>query len=92
MSLQFEWNDKKAQLNKRKHKLTFEEASTTFGDPLSITIPDAVHSIGEDRFITIGTSINNRLIVVVHIDYEDTIRIISARRATSNEKKQYENE
>jgi hypothetical protein len=92
MSLQFEWNDKKARLNKRKHKLTFEEASTIFGDPLSITIPDTVHSIGEDRFITIGTSINNRLIVVVHIDYEDTIRIISARRATSNEKKQYESE
>jgi len=92
MSLNFEWNDKKARLNKRKHKLAFEEASTVFGDPLSITIPDTVHSTGEVRFITIGTSISNRLIIVVHTDDEDVIRIISARKATANEKKQYENE
>jgi uncharacterized DUF497 family protein len=91
MALQFEWNDKKARLNKRKHKLTFEEASTIFGDSLSVTIPDTVHSIGEDRFITIGTSINNRLLVVVHTDRGDIIRIISARKATQNEKRQYEN-
>lgn len=91
MSLRFEWNDKKARLNKRKHKLTFEEASTVFADPLSLTIPDTVHSIGEDRFITIGTSAKNRLIVVVHTDNEDVIRIISARRASVNETKQYEN-
>jgi uncharacterized DUF497 family protein len=91
MALQFEWNDKKARLNKRKHKLTFEEASTIFGDPLSVTIPDTVHSVSEDRFITIGTSINNKLIVVVYTDHDDIIRIISARGATANEKRQYEN-
>jgi uncharacterized DUF497 family protein len=91
MSLRFEWNDKKARLNKRKHKLAFEEASTVFGDPLSLTIPDTVHSVGEDRFITIGTSDKNRLIVVVYTDNEDVIRIISARQASANEKKQYEN-
>jgi uncharacterized DUF497 family protein len=91
MLLRFEWNDKKARLNKRKHKLTFEEASTVFGDPLSLTIPDTVHSVGEDRFITIGTSAKNRLIVVVYTDNEDVIRIISARQASANEKKQYEN-
>jgi hypothetical protein len=56
MALQFEWNDKKARLNKRKHRITFEEASTIFGAPLSITIPDTVHLTGEDRFVTIGTS------------------------------------
>jgi hypothetical protein len=90
MALQFEWDSKKAQLNKRKHGITFEEASTIFGDPLSITIHDPAHSIGEDRFITIGTSANGRFIVVVHTERDDTIRIISARNATGNEKRQYE--
>jgi len=90
MALQFEWDSKKAQLNKRKHGITFEEASTIFGDPLSITIHDPAHSIGEDRFITIGTSANGRLIVVVHTERDDIIRIISARNATRNEKRQYE--
>ena len=90
MALQFEWDSKKAQSNKKKHGITFEGASTIFGDPLSITIPDPAHSISEDRFITIGTSINNKLIVVVHTDRDDIIRIISARKATRDEKNQYE--
>jgi uncharacterized protein len=90
MSLQFEWDDKKARANKRKHEITFEEASTIFGDPLSLTIPDPAHSIGEDRFITFGNSVKGKLIVVVHIEQNDIIRIISARKATNNEKKQYE--
>jgi len=90
MALQFEWDFKKSQSNKRKHKITFEEATTIFGDPLSITIHDPAHSIGEDRFITIGISVNNQLIVVVHTDRNDIIRIISARKATRNERSQYE--
>ncbi len=90
MALQFEWDRKKAQSNKKKHGITFEGASTIFGDPLSITILDPAHSISEDRFITIGTSINNKLIVVVHTDRDDIIRIISARKATRDEKNQYE--
>ena len=90
MALQFEWDSKKAESNKRKHGITFEEASTIFGDPLSITVHDPAHSIGEDRFITIGTSVNNKLIVVVHTDRNDIIRIISARKATRNERRQYE--
>lgn len=90
MSLRFGWDTRKAQSNKKKHGITFEEASTIFGDPLSITIHDPAHSIGEDRFITIGTSINDKLIVVVHADHDDIIRIISARRAIRGEKKQYE--
>ena len=65
MSLQFEWDFKKSQSNKKKHGITFEEASTIFGDTLSITIPDSAHSKGEDRFVTIGTSVNNKIIVVV---------------------------
>jgi uncharacterized DUF497 family protein len=90
MALRFEWDSRKAFLNKRKHGVTFEEASTVFGDPLSITIPDPAHSIGEDRFIIIGTSANNKLIVVVHTDHDDIIRIISARKATAGERRQYE--
>ena len=90
MALQFEWDSKKAQSNKRKHGITFEEASTIFGDPLSITIDDSAHSIGEDRFVTIGTSVNDKLIVVAHTERNDIIRIISARKATRNEKRQYE--
>ena len=90
MALQFEWDSKKALSNKRKHGITFEEACTIFADPLSITISDPAHSIGEDRFITIGTSVNNDLIVAVHADRNDIIRIISARKATRNERKQYE--
>jgi len=90
MSLRFEWDSKKAQSNRRRHGITFEEASTIFGDPLSITIHDPAHSIGEDRFITIGTSVNDKLIVVVHTDRNDIIRIISARKATKNERRQYE--
>jgi len=90
MALQFEWDSKKARANKRKHGITFEEASTIFSDPLSITIHDPVHSVGEDRFITVGTSATGRLIVAVHTERGDTIRIISARNATRNEKRQYE--
>ena len=90
MAIQFEWDSKKSQSNKRKHGITFEEASTIFGDPLSITIDDSAHSIGEDRFVTIGTSVNDKLIVVAHTERNDIIRIISARKATRNEKRQYE--
>ena len=90
VALRFEWDNKKAQSNKRRHGITFEEASTIFGDPLSITIHDPAHSIGEDRFITIGTSVDNNAIVVVHTARDDTIRIISARKATRNERRQYE--
>ena len=90
MALLFEWDNRKAQSNKRKHGITFEEASTVLGDPLSITIPDPGHSIGEDRFVTVGKSIGDKLIVVVHMDRDDTIRIVSARGATRHERKQYE--
>ncbi|MBN2137880.1 MAG: BrnT family toxin [Sedimentisphaerales bacterium] len=90
MALQFEWDSSKALSNKKKHGVTFEQASTIFGDPLSRTIPDPSHSKTEDRFITIGASIDNKLIVVAHCDSDEKIRIISARKATRNEKYQYE--
>jgi len=90
MALRFEWDSKKALSNRRRHGITFEEASTIFGDPLSSTIHEPAHSIGEDRFISVGTSVNDKLIVVVHADRDDIIRIISARKATKNERRQYE--
>jgi uncharacterized DUF497 family protein len=90
VALRFEWDHRKALINEKKHSLTFEEASTVFGDPLSLTIPDPAHSVGEDRFITIGTSAKNRLIVVVYTEHYDIVRIVSDRKATKIEKRQYE--
>jgi uncharacterized protein len=90
MSLAFEWDDKKAKQNLKKHRLSFEEASTVFGDPLALTIPDPVHSEDEDRLNTLGESNRQRLIVVSFTDRGDKIRIISARLATRRERKDYE--
>jgi len=88
--MQFEWNREKAQNNVKKHKVSFEEAITVFYDPLSASFNDDEHSINEDRFITIGYSSKNRLLVVAHTEKENTIRIISARFATKNERKRHE--
>jgi len=77
-------------LNIKKHKVSFEEASTVFADLLSLTIPDPLHSENENRYIIIGQSVKNRLLVVVHVDRDDTVRLISARQATTHEKKFYE--
>ena len=79
-----------AHANLHNHGVTFEEASTVFGDTLSLTIYDEEHSDAEDRLIIIGMSLQHRLLVVVHTDRGDTIRIISARRATAHERKTYE--
>lgn len=68
MGLNFEWDARKAASNRRKHGVDFEEASTAFGDPLSITIPDPGHSQDEDRFVLIGESFRGRLLVVVHTE------------------------
>ena len=90
MALNFEWDDKKAKSNLIKHKISFEEASTTFGDDLSITIEDPLHSDNENRLILIGKSSNNKTLIVVHIEQTDSIRIISARKATKKEQIFYE--
>ena len=90
MPLQFEWDDNKAKSNAAKHGVSFEEASTVFGDPLSLTISDPTHSQSEDRFIILGHSHKQRLLVVVHTDRGDRIRLISARRASKHERKSYE--
>ena len=88
--MRFEWNSTKAQLNFSKHGISFEEASTIFGDPLSITSPDPDHSEEEARWISIGVSTNFKTIVVVHTDRAETLRIISARLATKRERECYE--
>jgi uncharacterized DUF497 family protein len=90
MSLEFEWDEDKARKNLKKHGVSFEEASTIFGDPLSLTIPDPQHSEEEDRFVTLGESNRKRFLVVVSTDRGDAIRIISARVATRRERKEYE--
>ena len=91
MELIFEWDSKKAQANLLKHDVSFEEAATIFGDALSLTVPDPDHSSAqEERFITSGVSVTQQLIVVVHCDREETVRLISARRATRHERQQYE--
>lgn len=90
MSLKFEWDKKKAIENYKKHGVTFEEAATAFGDPLSVTIYDPDHSEDEDRFILIGKTRVRKLVVVAHTDRNDTIRIISARKASRREGANYE--
>jgi uncharacterized protein len=79
-----------SQINRRKHGVTFEEAATVFSDTLSSTIPDPLHSDSEERFVIIWQSIQRRLLVVVHTDQGDIIRIISARLATAHEREIYE--
>jgi uncharacterized DUF497 family protein len=90
MALTFEWDPRKARSNLAKHGIGFEEASTVFGDRLSLTIPDPEHSKTEERFVTMGTAFTGKLLVVVHTDRGDNIRIISARRADRRERKSYE--
>jgi uncharacterized DUF497 family protein len=88
--LLFEWDEGKAGKNLQKHGVSFDEASTAFGDDLSITIYDPLHSDEEDRFVLIGDSYKGRFLVVAHVERENKIRIISARKATKSERKQYE--
>lgn len=88
----FEWNPKKAIANLNKHGVSFEEAATVFLDPLSLTIPDPLHSTEENRFIITGLSEHRRQLVVAHTDRGDKIRIISARLATPSERRKYEQE
>ena len=88
--MKFEWDSKKAKANLAKHGMSFEDASTVFGDPLAGTIPEPLHSSDEVRFVTMGESAAGLLIVVTHTEREERIRIISARLATSSERKRYE--
>lgn len=86
----FEWDPEKAEANLRKHGVSFAEAVTAFGDPLSMNMLDPDHSEGEHRFIVLGMSDRYRLLVVSYTDRPPRTRIISARLATRHERKQYE--
>lgn len=90
MGLDFEWDPIKAVANEQRHRITFEEASTVFGDTLSSTIEDPDHSVGERRFLTMGVSFPGNLLVVSHTERQGVIRIISARKATRPERRTYE--
>lgn len=90
MAIQFEWDSRKAHDNLAKHGVSFDEASTVFQDGLSITIADPLHFTDEERFVLIGHSCRNRLLVVVHVDRGVRTRIISARPATKRERRNYE--
>jgi hypothetical protein len=90
MALLFEWDPGKARRNLRMHGVSFDEASTAFRDPLSKTIDDPLHSEDEARFVLLGLSHRNRLLVVVHTERGDRIRLISARLATNTERVRYE--
>ena len=90
--MRFSWDPQKAAANLKKHGVSFEEASTVFRDALSATASDPDHSVDEARFVTFGSSVNNRLLVVAHIEENDKIRIISARLMTRQERRIYEEE
>lgn len=90
MPIKFEWDKRKARQNLKKHRVDFIEASTVFADTLSITIPDPDHSEGEERWVTIGLSNRQRLLVVVNTEEDETIRIISSRTADRLERRKYE--
>jgi uncharacterized DUF497 family protein len=87
----FTWDPRKARINQRRHRVSFEEARTVFGDPLAVTFADPDHSLGEFRYLTFGESVRGRLLVVVHVELEGgSIRLVSARIATRGERCKYE--
>ncbi len=88
--MKIEWDPKKAKLNLRKHRVSFEEAATALSDPMAATGADPNHSITEERYVTFGVSERGRLLVVAHTDEKETIRIISARIASKGERELYE--
>jgi uncharacterized DUF497 family protein len=90
MGLKFEWDEAKASSNIKKHGVSFEEAATVFGDPLAAIFDDPVHSREEHREVLIGHSNRNRLLIICFTERGEAIRIISARRATKREHKEYE--
>jgi uncharacterized DUF497 family protein len=90
--VEFEWDSRKAEINLRKHGVTFEESATVFEDPLATNYEDPDHSLLERRFLTIGTSVEGRLLHIAFADRAGRIRIIQARKLTRNERQQYEEE
>jgi len=90
VSVEYEWDPEKDELNERKHGVSFAEASTVFLDPLHGTVSDDRYAMEEFRFRTVGLAVTGRLIIVAHTERADRIRIISAREVTNQERRQYE--
>lgn len=95
VNFEFEWDENKAKINLAKHKVSFDEGRTIFTDPFLITIPDDEHSDHEERFISMGKSTSEKILLVVHLERHIKlnhvlIRIISCRKATATERKIYE--
>jgi uncharacterized protein len=88
--MQFEWDNEKAEINLKKHDVSFEEAQTVWQDLFFVDFYDASHSIEENRFLILGESVNKRLLIVSYTERENTIRIISARELTPKERRDYE--
>jgi len=88
--MRFEWDEEKAARNLAKHGVSFLEAATVFGDPLSDTFDDPDHSVAERRFLIIGMSQEGRMLIVAHLDDGGIVRIISAREPTRGERELYE--
>jgi uncharacterized DUF497 family protein len=88
--MKIEWDLKKAKSNLDKHGVSFEEAATALSDPMAATGADPDHSITEERYVTFGVSEKGRLVVVSHTEKDQTIRIISARKASKGERELYE--
>ena len=86
----FEWDPAKARANVRKHHVSFEEASSIFGDALAYTFADPDHSVLEERWLTFGASSGGRILLVSHTERDGRVRIVSAREATKHERKIYE--
>lgn len=90
MAYVFEWDPVKAAANVKKHRVAFDEASTVFGDPLGLLMPDPDHSEEEERYLLLGVSTQQRLLVVAFAERPPRTRLISARRATRRERRRYE--
>jgi uncharacterized DUF497 family protein len=88
--MRFEWDEGKAAANLARHGVSFEEAITVFGDPLSDTFDDPDHSAEERRFVIIGLSEQGRMLIVAHTDEGEVVRLISAREPTRGEREFYE--
>ena len=88
--MDFEWDQRKATANMQRHQVSFHEATTVFGDPMALTFDDPDHSLDEARFITLGYSSQNRLLIVSHTGREVKTRLVSASSATRTERRLYE--
>ncbi len=90
MKLTFEWDEIKARENLKKHKVPFDEGKTIFNDPFLLTYPDIDSPEAEERYVNIGVSAKNRILVLIHTERQGKIRIISCRKATARERRDYE--